>query len=41
MGKWYCHMVDGLTKIVEIREHEFVTSNETTDSKNNIFSIYF
>ena len=26
-------MVDGLTKIVEIREHEFVSSSESTDSK--------
>ncbi|RXJ83207.1 RelA/SpoT family protein [Arcobacter cloacae] len=26
-------MVDGLTKIVEIREHEFVTSSDATDSK--------
>ena len=27
------HMVDGLTKIVEIREHEFIASSEQTDSK--------
>ena len=27
------HMVDGLTKIVEIREHEFVPSNNTNDAK--------
>ncbi|CAM3541490.1 RelA/SpoT family protein [Arcobacter aquimarinus] len=26
-------MVDGLTKIVEIREHEFVTASDATDSK--------
>ena len=27
------YMVDGLTKIVEIREHEFIASSEQTDSK--------
>jgi GTP diphosphokinase / guanosine-3',5'-bis(diphosphate) 3'-diphosphatase len=27
------HMVDGLTKIVEIREHEFISSSEASDSK--------
>lgn len=32
-GSDIAHMVDGLTKIVEIREHEFVTSNEASDSK--------
>ncbi len=32
-GNDIAHMVDGLTKIVEIREHEFISSNETTDSK--------
>jgi GTP pyrophosphokinase len=32
-GSDIAHMVDGLTKIVEIREHEFVSSNESTDSK--------
>jgi GTP pyrophosphokinase len=34
--KWgtdIAHMVDGLTKIVEIREHEFIASNDATDSK--------
>ena len=32
-GSDIAHMVDGLTKIVEIREHEFISSNETTDAK--------
>ena len=32
-GNDIAHMVDGLTKIVEIREHEFISSNETTDAK--------
>jgi GTP pyrophosphokinase len=32
-GSDIAHMVDGLTKIVEIREHEFVSSSESTDSK--------
>ena len=32
-GNDIAHMVDGLTKIVEIREHEFVSSSESTDSK--------
>jgi GTP pyrophosphokinase len=32
-GSDIAHMVDGLTKIVEIREHEFISSNESTDSK--------
>ena len=35
-NKWgtdIAHMVDGLTKIVEIREHEFIASNDATDSK--------
>ena len=32
-GSDIAHMVDGLTKIVEIREHEFIPSNETTDAK--------
>ena len=27
------YIVDGLTKIVEIREHEFIASNDATDSK--------
>ncbi len=32
-GSDIAHMVDGLTKIVEIREHEFISSSESTDSK--------
>ena len=32
-GSDIAHMVDGLTKIVEIREHEFIPSNETSDSR--------
>lgn len=32
-GNDIAHMVDGLTKIVEIREHEFISSSESTDSK--------
>ena len=32
-GSDIAHMVDGLTKIVEIREHEFIPSEETSDSK--------
>lgn len=32
-GEDIAHMVDGLTKIVEIRENEFSTSNTNTDSK--------
>ena len=32
-GSDITHMVDGLTKIVEIREHEFVPSNNTNDAK--------
>ncbi len=32
-GNDVAHMVDGLTKIVEIREHEFVSSSNTSDSK--------
>ncbi len=32
-GSDIAHMVDGLTKIVEIRETEFVASNNTNDSK--------
>ncbi|MGD9623188.1 MAG: bifunctional (p)ppGpp synthetase/guanosine-3',5'-bis(diphosphate) 3'-pyrophosphohydrolase [Arcobacter sp.] len=32
-GSDIAHMVDGLTKIVEIREHEFVTSKDSSDSK--------
>ena len=32
-GSDIAHMVDGLTKIVEIREHEFISSSEQTDSK--------
>jgi guanosine-3',5'-bis(diphosphate) 3'-pyrophosphohydrolase len=34
--KWgtdIAHMVDGLTKIVEIREHEFIASSDASDSK--------
>jgi GTP diphosphokinase / guanosine-3',5'-bis(diphosphate) 3'-diphosphatase len=32
-GSDIAHMVDGLTKIVEIREHEFVPSDNVNDSK--------
>ena len=32
-GSDIAHMVDGLTKIVEIREHEFIASNDASDSK--------
>ncbi|MDY0052856.1 MAG: RelA/SpoT family protein [Aliarcobacter sp.] len=32
-GSDIAHMVDGLTKIVEIRENEFIPSNEAGDSK--------
>ncbi|MFY9109578.1 HD domain-containing protein, partial [Aliarcobacter butzleri] len=32
-GSDIAHMVDGLTKIVEIREHEFVTPKDATNSK--------
>jgi GTP diphosphokinase / guanosine-3',5'-bis(diphosphate) 3'-diphosphatase len=32
-GSDIAHMVDGLTKIVEIRENEFITSDETSDSR--------
>ena len=32
-GSDIAHMVDGLTKIVEIREHEFIASNEASDTK--------
>ena len=32
-GNDIAHMVDGLTKIVEIREHEFISSSESTDAK--------
>lgn len=32
-GNDIAHMVDGLTKIVEIREHEFIASSDATDSK--------
>jgi GTP diphosphokinase / guanosine-3',5'-bis(diphosphate) 3'-diphosphatase len=32
-GNDIAHMVDGLTKIVEIREHEFISSNDASDSK--------
>ncbi|MBU0924597.1 RelA/SpoT family protein [bacterium] len=32
-GSDIAHMVDGLTKIVEIREHEFIASDETSDSR--------
>jgi len=32
-GNDIAHMVDGLTKIVEIREHEFIASSDTSDSK--------
>ena len=32
-GSDIAHMVDGLTKIVEIREHEFIPSDETSDSR--------
>ena len=32
-GSDIAHMVDGLTKIVEIRENEFITSSDASDSK--------
>lgn len=32
-GSDIAHMVDGLTKIVEIREHEFIASSDASDSK--------
>ncbi len=32
-GNDIAHMVDGLTKIVEIREHEFIASSDASDSK--------
>ena len=32
-GSDIAHMVDGLTKIVEIRENEFIASNDASDSK--------
>lgn len=32
-GNDIAHMVDGLTKIVEIREHEFISSSDASDSK--------
>lgn len=32
-GSDIAHMVDGLTKIVEIREHEFISSSDDTDAK--------
>jgi GTP diphosphokinase / guanosine-3',5'-bis(diphosphate) 3'-diphosphatase len=32
-GSDIAHMVDGLTKIVEIREHEFIASDEQSNSK--------
>lgn len=32
-GEDIAHMVDGLTKIVEIREHEFSSASTTTDTK--------
>ncbi len=32
-GSDIAHMVDGLTKIVEIREHEFIASSDGSDSK--------
>ncbi len=32
-GEDIAHMVDGLTKIVEIREHEFSSASTTTDAK--------
>ena len=32
-GSDIAHMVDGLTKIVEIREHEFIASSDASDTK--------
>ncbi|MBP9490985.1 MAG: bifunctional (p)ppGpp synthetase/guanosine-3',5'-bis(diphosphate) 3'-pyrophosphohydrolase [Aliarcobacter sp.] len=32
-GSDIAHMVDGLTKIVEIREHEFIASSDASDAK--------